>query len=89
MRIAATGFGLLILALAMGAVTPASAEFFNCNQKPGQLLYSYSGTPSQYGSRSYSRHYTNDYSAQSSRRRYQSHATYSGSRHHWDDRSRW
>jgi len=92
MRIAVTGFGPLILALALffGLCAPASAEFFNCNQRPGQLLYSYSGSPGEYGSRSsYSRRYTSDYSAQSSRRHYQTHASYFGSRHFWNDRSRW
>ncbi|HZQ14923.1 MAG TPA: hypothetical protein VFB31_19120 [Pseudolabrys sp.] len=85
MRLGATGFGL-ILAVSITATVPASAEFFNCNQRPGQVLYSYGGSPSQYGSRTtYSRH-TTDYSAQSYRRRYQSHASYFGSRY---DRSRW
>ena len=91
MRIGALGFGLVILALTMGAAAPASAEFFNCNQRPGQLLYSYSGSPSNYGNRSSSssRRYTSDYSAQSSRQRYQAHATYFGSRHYGNDRPRW
>jgi hypothetical protein len=85
--------GLLggILALSLGAVSPASAEFFNCNQKPGQLLYSYSGSPSDYGSRrsSYSSsRYSSDYYPQSSRRHYQSHAPYSGSRRYGDNRWR-
>lgn len=91
MRIGALGFGLVILALTVAAAAPASAEFFNCNQRPGQLLYSYSGSPSNYGSRSASpsRRYTSDYSAQSSRQRYQAHATYFGSRHYGNDRPRW
>jgi hypothetical protein len=90
MRFGALGFGL-ILALSLAATVPASAEFFNCNQRPGQLLYSYSGSPSTYGSRSSSssRRYTSDYSAQSSRQRYQAHATYFGSRHYGNDRPRW
>jgi DNA topoisomerase IB len=53
-----TGFALLagVLALTLGAVAPASAEFFGCHDKPGQLLYSYSGTPRSYHSHhSYSR----------------------------------
>ena len=89
MRLSVTGFGL-ILGLSLALTVPASAEFFNCNQKPGQLLYSYSGSPSQYGGRSSSssRRYTSDYSAQSSRR-YQAHATYFGSRHYGNDRPRW
>ena len=92
MRFAVPGFGLilaLVLALSLAATVPASAEFFNCNQKPGQLLYSYSGSPGQYGSRTSSRRYTTDYSAQSSRQRYQAHASFFGSRHYGNDRSRW
>jgi hypothetical protein len=90
MRFGALGSGL-ILALSLAATVPASAEFFNCNQRPGQLLYSYSGSPSTYGGRSTSssRRYTSDYSAQSSRQRYQAHATYFGSRHYGNDRPRW
>ena len=86
----ATGFGLLILALAATAATttPASAEMFTCHDKPGKVLAVYNGSPGNYGSRSYSRSYTSDYSA--SRRQYQTHATYvSSSRHYWNDRSRW
>ncbi len=91
MRLGALGFGLGILALTVAGAAPASAEFFNCNQRPGQLLYSYNGSPSNYGSRSSgsSRRYTSDYSAQSSRQRYQAHATYFGSRHYGNDRPRW
>ena len=88
MRLGVPGFGL-ILALSLAATVPASAEFFNCNQKPGQLLYSYSGAPGQYSSRSSSRRYTSDYSAQSSRQRYQAHASFFGSRHYGNDRPRW
>ena len=79
----------LILALSLAATVPASAEFFNCNQRPGQLLYSYSGSPGQYGARSSSRRYTTDYSAQSSRQRYQAHASFFGSHRYGNDRSRW
>ena len=91
MRFGVTGCGL-ILALGLATTVPASAEFFNCNQRPGQLIYSYNGSPSQYGSRSSSssrRYTTSDYSAQSSRQRYQAHATYFGSRHYGNDRPRW
>ena len=81
MRIA----GILALGL-MAAVTPASAEMFTCHDRPGKVLAVYSGSPGNYGSRSHSRAYTSDYS---SRQRYQAHATYVGSRHYWNDRSRW
>ena len=40
-----------IAALSLAAVAPASAEFFSCHDKPGQLLYSYNGTPDSYRSR--------------------------------------
>jgi len=83
----ATGLGLLILALV--AATPASAEMFTCHDKPGQVLAVYNGSPNNLGGRSYSRRYTSDYSAQSSRQRYQAHASYINSRHYWNDRSRW
>ena len=90
MRFGRPGVGLLVLGLSLSAPVPASAEFFNCNQRPGQLLYSYSGSPSQYGSRSSNRSYTSDYSAQSYRRSYQRRATtFASSRHYWNDRSRW
>jgi len=94
MRFGNPGFGLLVLALSLAATVPAAAEFFNCNQRPGQVLYSYSGSPSQYGSRSYSSSSSSSragssYSVQAPRRSYQAHASYSGSRHYWNDRSRW
>jgi len=84
MRIA----GILALALTLGAVAPAWAEFFNCNQRPGQLLYSYNGSLGDYGRQTYSRRYTNEFAAQSTRRSYQ-HAAYFGARHYWNDRTRW
>ena len=87
MRIGASGFGLLILALSLSAAAPASAEFFGCNDKPGRVLYSHSGGASTYGSRSSSRRYTNEFAAQP-RRHYQTQATYFSSRRSWDDRSR-
>ena len=77
--------GILALGL-IAAATPASAEMFTCHDKPGKVLAVYSGTPSSYGGRSYSRTYTGDYS---SGQRYQAHATYVSSRHYWNDRSRW
>lgn len=90
MRFGVLGYGLGLLALA-AAASPASAELFNCHQKPGQVLYSYNGSPANYGSRSSSasHRYTSDYSAQSSRQRYQAHATVFGSHHYGNDRSRW
>jgi DNA topoisomerase IB len=39
-----------VAALSLTVVAPASAEFFSCRDKPGQLLYSYNGTPDSYRS---------------------------------------
>ena len=68
---------------------PASAEFFTCNQRPGQLLYSYTGTPDQYIRRQrrtstprYSSSYSRSYSSRSQRR----HATYSSDPRYWNGR---
>ena len=88
MRLLGIGCGLLGLALALGATAPASAEMFTCHQRPGQLLYSYSGSASQYGNRSSISRSTSNFSV-SSQRQYQAHASYTGSRHYWTDRSRW
>jgi len=89
MRFRPVVFGLLASALTLAASAPASAELFTCHQRPGQVLYSYSGAPGQYGNRSSSsgQRYTSDFAA-SSRRQIQSHASYT-SRHYGNDRSRW
>jgi hypothetical protein len=90
MRFRPAGLGLLVLASTLGASAPASAELFTCHQRPGQVLYSYSGSTGQYGNRSSSssQRYTSDFAA-SSRRQSQTHATSGSSRHYWNDRSRW
>ena len=94
MRIDRAGYGLLAgsLALALSAA-PAAAELFTCHDRPGQVLYSYSGTPSDYHGRqnySYSRRrYTEDYAAHT--RYYRagsSHASFYRSRRSWDEPSR-
>jgi hypothetical protein len=78
------GLAALGLALAAGLATPASAEFFGCNgaDRPGRVLYTYSGTPAAYGSR-----YTHDLAAQS--RPHRGHVTYYASKRYWHERSRW
>ncbi len=85
-------FGLLALTGTLVAAfsVPASAEFFSCNQRPGQVLYSYSGTPDQYIRRqhrdsaprsdSYSRYY------RAGAQRYRRHATYYSDRRYWNGR---
>jgi hypothetical protein len=83
-------FGLLALIGATWVVSsaPASAEFFGCNDRRGQVLYSYSGTPDRYVQRRrrysaprYS--YSNSYAAQQRHRR---HATYYGDSRYWNGR---
>jgi len=80
------GLLALIGALMVVSSAPASAEFFSCNQRPGQLLYSYNGTPDQYNRRqrrySAPRSYSHRYSSYRQRR----HATYSGSTRYWNGR---
>jgi hypothetical protein len=91
MRIGRAGYGLLAAILALGlSVAPAAAEMFTCHDKPGQVLYSYSGTPSEYRGRNYSRWRQSD--GYSARTRYyragSSHAAYYGSRRSWNEPSR-
>jgi len=71
MGIGTVGYGLLAGALALGlSAAPAAAEMFTCHDQPGQVLYSYNGTPSDYRSRNYSRRRsTDDYAAQTRRYR--------------------
>lgn len=96
MRINRAGFGLLAGMVALGlSAVPASAEFFGCRDKPGQLLYSYSGSPGGYHSRSSgssasysSGRTTSDYSAHTRYYRAGSaHATYYDSGRYREDRS--
>ncbi len=90
MRSRVVGFGLLAGVLALSVITSASAEMFTCHDRPGQVLAVYNGSPSGYGSHSYSRRSSSDYSAQSYRRSDQRHATYfAASRHYWNDHTRW
>jgi len=56
-------FGLVV-ALTVSAIVPASAEFFGCNDKPGQV-FSYDGNRAQKASA----RYTHEFAAQSSRPR--------------------
>ena len=80
-------FGLLVLAGALLAASsiPAAAEFFSCKDRPGQLLYSYTGTPDQYIRRQHrysSRQFNHGHSAP----RYSRRATYSGDSRYWNGR---
>ena len=88
--------GLIVLAgavaLSIGAAAPASAEFFSCRDKPGQLLYSYNGTPDSYRSHSPRRYSNSGYRAygSASHARYyragSSRATYFRSQRYWNAR---
>ena len=91
------GLGVLagVAALLVAAVAPASAEFFSCRDKPGQLLYSYNGSPDSYrshgrGYRSYGSASSDGYSA---RARYDragsSRATNFRPGRSWHDRPQW
>ncbi len=59
-------FGLLALIGALTAVysSSASAEFFGCNDRRGQVLYSYSGTPDGYVRRQHRTYSAPRYSSQ-------------------------
>lgn len=82
-------FSLLALAGALLATSsiPAAAEFFSCNDRPGQLLHSYTGTPDRYirsqsryrAPRSYTRRY-------STTQRHSRRTTSSGSARYWNGR---
>jgi hypothetical protein len=60
----------VVAILSLGAVAPASAEFFGCNE-PGAKTYSYSGKPRYAAARtSYaSARHTHEFSAQAARPR--------------------
>jgi len=74
-----TGFGLgaLMVALSLGAVAPASAEFFGCNDRPGKVLSSTNGAPRYAQARVGAQHtqarigarYTHELAAQATRPR--------------------
>ncbi len=93
-----TGFGLLgsVLTLSFAMAAPAAAEMFTCHDKPGQVLYSYEGTPDSYRSRG--KHYSHvsssrayggtDYSAHTRYYRAGSTpATHSRARRYWHKRA--
>lgn len=79
----AAGLAVAVIVLGLTGVAPARAEFFGCNDRPGQVLYN-SGR--HLGAVRTSR-YTRDYSAQPRRYR-QAHVTYSSAPHYYDSRYR-
>ncbi len=61
--VAGLAFAGLASALMLGAIVPAAAEFFGCNDRPGQVL-SYDGHRAYASAR-----YTHEFAAQSARPR--------------------
>ena len=80
----AAGLAAAVIVLGSAGVAPARAEFFGCNDRPGQVLYS-SGR--HYSAVHTSRYYSRDYSAQPRRYR-QAHVTYSSAPRYDDSRYR-
>jgi hypothetical protein len=82
-------YGLLALigGLMIASSVPAAAEFFGCNDRAGQLLYSYTGTPDAYMRRQprYSRPRDRSHRNSSSSRRHRR-ATYYGNARYWNGR---
>jgi len=77
------GLAAAVIVLGLAGVAPARAEFFGCNDRPGQVLYD-SGW--HHGAARTSR-YARGYSAQPRRYR-QAHVTYSGAPRYYDSRYR-
>ena len=77
--------GLAAAAIVLGSVgvTPARAEFFGCNDRPGQVLYN----GGWHRSAARTTRYSHDYSAQPRRYR-QAHVTYSSAPRYDDSRYR-
>ena len=77
------GVAAAIIVLGLAGIAPARAEFFGCNDRPGQVLYNSGwhrgGTRTSHASR--------DYSAQPRRYR-QAHVTYSSIPRYYDSRYR-
>ena len=85
-------FGLLALIGALTVVysSSASAEFFTCNQRPGQVLYSYAGTPDAYIRRQHRSYSAPRYSSRPTRtyaaRPHRRHTTYYNDTRYWNGR---
>jgi hypothetical protein len=80
----AAGLALAALVLGLAGTAPARAEFFGCNDRPGQVLYRSS---THYSAARITHNYSRDYSAQSRRYR-QAHVTYSSVPRYYDSRYR-
>lgn len=80
----AAGLAAAVLVVGLTGIAPARAEFFGCNDRPGQVLYR-SGP--HYSAARTTRYYTRDYSAQPHRYR-QAHVTYSSAPRYYDSRYR-
>jgi hypothetical protein len=73
-----------VIVVGLTGIGPARAEFFGCNDRPGQVLYD-SGW--HHGAARTSRSYSRDYSAQPRHYR-QAHVTYSSAPRYYDSRYR-
>ena len=80
----AAGLTAAVIVLGLTGIAPARAEFFGCNDRPGQVL---SSGGRHYSAAHTSRSYTRDYSAQPRRYR-QAHVTYSSAPRYYDSRYR-
>lgn len=83
-----TGLAALVFILIAGAVTPAAAEFFGCNDQHSARSVSYRSYQRAPSYRHASR-YTHEFAAQSRPRVGTSRGTNYGSRRYWHERSRW
>lgn len=76
----------MTLALGLLSAVPARAEFFGCNDRPGQVLYE-SGARYSSGSYHQTTRYTHEFAAQPRRVSHQR-VTYSSARRYYDSRYR-
>lgn len=74
------------VALGLLSAGPARAEFFGCNDRPGQVLYQ-SGARYSGGSYRQTMRYTHEFAAQPRRVSHQR-VTYSGARRYYDSQYR-
>jgi len=79
------GLAAAVFILAAGAATPASAEFFGCNDQNSARTVSYRSYRHAPSYRTTAR-YTHEFAAQSRPRLSHSRVTYYGARRYWHER---
>lgn len=82
----AAGLAAAVIVLGLTGIAPARAEFFGCNDRPGQVLYQ-SGARYSGGSYRQTMRYTHEFAAQPRRVSHQR-VTYSGARRYYDSQYR-